>query len=116
MDNVPMSAWVLIAVMILAMQTIPLIATALAVGGICGWFLPRLSVKRGLLMALPVGLLCAVAEVVLFRTNLGMYSSEGPLTVWIGSIFTRVPFAASAIATLSLCFWWDRRQVIADAA
>ena len=115
MDNVSTSAWVMIAVTLLAIETIPLIATALAVGGICGWFLPRLSVKRGLLMAIPVGLLCAVAGVVLFRANTMMYSGESPLNMLVGAIFVRVPSAAAAIATLGLCFRWDRNRGIADA-
>ena len=99
MDNVSTGGWLLISLAMLAIRIVPLVMLALVTGSLCGLFMRRISVKRGLLAGLRVAALGAAVVVV------SMYLPPYPGFQW----FETVVLLTTVAVTVFLCWRWNHR-------
>ena len=98
MDGVTTAGWVLIFLMLAFIHIGIPMTMALVTGGLCGWCMSRLSVKRGL----ATGALVAIPGTVIYGIEIFVSLPVSPRLDLV--------MLTNIAATIGLCWWWNRRS------
>ena len=97
MDGVTSAGWVIVFLLVASIHIGIPMTMALVSGGLCGWCMSRISVKRGL----AAGALVAIPGTVIYGIEMFVSLPVSPRLDLV--------MLTNIVATTGLCWWWNRR-------